>query len=1096
MRRLWKTLTAVNLIVLLTIVPILKVSAQGIAAPVITENNRLQAESETAVRESEGSAEAEQESEGAEQDSEIPEQPATAADAQLKPELARSAAAGLEIKALNKTADVGTQVLYEVVFQYFAAGDELQSETEMVLTLPGQIDNEQVFFVQPLEYLSICGVIPVYDETARTLSYHFDELQYSFQEKILLEIETKNGSSLEGQVLILSGTVSTDTDTEEREASVTLQAAPNVSLTNKLVGIVKNDGEQADSLLSPQPGNTAIFGVGISVNRFQAGSLNTQTDGVVTFTYLLPEGFTYLADSQSDYFKSYEDRILTWEFPAGLGADDDYYFFADLNITIKIEDTVKIYEALTTVAHVSIPFVNGSTGTVQRTATTVVVFDASDPGAINNGNVYASAIYSPSLSPKGAGSSPTANDNPTVLPGSLLTWKLSFNTMGMTTPSSNNNSYDFFAHMDEHLSLDSFYSGDFYFKPSPAYPGWTPYTDPFYISLSVWYTDSDQWEPLMENIAPSTTYTAAQAGIDQSRTIQSLWFHCHDGSGKYTFLQHPGELDKWFTIPPGIYSSGTRLYTLVDEDYVGEVKCSADVSYCGWDAAGYICAQYSNPDYMSDFGGSLISDAQRRYLAPKTAQVTNEPTGVTRYIRAEIGVGKSSSSILTEGRYQLQINVTNDESSLRAFPGPFTGYVVLPSGVGYTGQNGVDYAVEVVNTDDQKAGKTLLKITWPHTAIAINASITAKLPIEITSAAPYKLKFEYYGKIDETCEYEVADVLGAVYGTYTIKVEDTEDITGNGNISEELYYTSNEYMKTNVYGYYALIGAKSDGETDFSQTARTDSAAQLQVSVKNIKKSAISEMTLVCTLPTVGDNYLLEEAFRNSGFSANLTGPLALPEELASRFALTYSAAVSPDLNNTIDAEWLAAPEVADWEAVRSFRLVMKEHAAPVASDIEFTFPVVIDESTLPAEAKEQGAALMAHVTYAVALNDIVPMESSKATIIYQHEAEDSGPEEPGTGQPDPEEPGAGKPEPESPGSGGSGSGGFDAGGPGTDTDTSGTTNTIYLEEEEIPLSGLNMEGQGLPKTGDSGIFSLLCIVLAVISLAAVLTGRSKRHMT
>ncbi|NLY63203.1 MAG: hypothetical protein GX074_05025 [Erysipelothrix sp.] len=270
--------------------------------------------------------------------------------------------------------------------------------------------------------------------------------------------------------------------------SVTLSADANVSLTNILDGILIDDKLVTKSSVRYE--DTAVFSTGISVMKLESGTLKTDKNKQIKFTYKLPEGFTYVSNSSGQEPTIGEE--LVWLFDSNMNEDEDYYFNLNFTIVASLDTEIVPFTKVVNTATASIDFIDGSNQL--KTADTAYIvtpnYEKEEAASFPDG-AYASQFSSPSDS--NGGSSGSQNNDIEVYPGALLGWNVYLTSLTATSPDVGLNSFDAFFYPDPNSKLVQFYSGDFFFIPSTAYKnaGRLPFDEPIQYSLSAKYKDEE-----------------------------------------------------------------------------------------------------------------------------------------------------------------------------------------------------------------------------------------------------------------------------------------------------------------------------------------------------------------------------------------------------------------------------------------------------------------------------------------------------------------------------------------------------------------------------------------------------------------------------
>ncbi|WP_270237757.1 SpaA isopeptide-forming pilin-related protein [Lactobacillus delbrueckii] len=205
---------------------------------------------------------------------------------------------------------------------------------------------------------------------------------------------------------------------------------------------------------------------------------------------------------------------------------------------------------------------------------------------------------------------------------------------------------------------------------------------------------------------------------------------------------------------------------------------------------------------------------------------------------------------------------------------------------------------------------------------------------------------------------------------------------------------------------------KGDLDSSYSSLAHASLGGQISYRLKfsNTDGQAITKLTLLDVLPTVGDLGITDNVDRESKFTPVLTGPITLNN---SNLEIKYSTSSKPSrqlLNNSVTnwpagaqkmqdpsgAEtptWLTQDQVTDWSKIRSFTITLKSGQtikAGQATTIEFTMQAPkrtdLTASQLqtllnPSTAETSRAAWN---SFAVTTNNLLPVEPARVGVVLE----------------------------------------------------------------------------------------------------------------
>ncbi|MGM9905851.1 prealbumin-like fold domain-containing protein, partial [Lactobacillus sp.] len=478
----------------------------------------------------------------------------------------------------------------------------------------------------------------------------------------------------------------------------------------------------------------------------------------------------------------------------------------------------------------------------------------------------------------------------------------------------------------------------------------------------------------------------------------------------------------------------------VEEGYVGKATITTQAYIVTKDGTKYVHESTTN---------QKTSSGEFSPIGPRSVQVIEKPsstpigrTDVSFAQHAKDGetvIQKNSSNRVIADFY----NVTNSPIATKS---PTVLSVLLPKGVTVDNAN-TDVKMYLVN--DSTGQETLLERggsagNWSG---AFNYKQTLKNADSVDTGQQY-VKFvmgEGQGGLQPgyhirgEFNVNVGDVSGPVtlkaYGAsysqkllaptgYSLitdkesdKVKDGEayrevaDLFGDGNLkvavaSQQSYSLSNyDELKTEKE-------VKGDLDSDYSSMAHASLGGQISYRLKfsNTDGQAITKLTLLDVLPTVGDLGITDNVDRGSQFTPVLAGPITLSN---SNLEIKYSTSSKPSralLNNSVanwpsgaqklqdpsgaeSPTWLTQDQVTDWSKIRSFTISLKNGQtikAGQTTTIEFTMqaPKRTDltasqlQTLLNPNTDESSRA--AWNSFAVTTNNLLPVEPARVGVVLE----------------------------------------------------------------------------------------------------------------
>ena len=436
-------------------------------------------------------------------------------------------------------------------------------------------------------------------------------------------------------------------------------------------------------------------------------------------------------------------------------------------------------------------------------------------------------------------------------------------------------------------------------------------------------------------------------------------------------------------------------------------------------------------------------------LGPRTIKVIKQestiPIGRTDVSFAQHA--KEGETVIQKNSFNRVIadfyNVTNSPISMKS---PTVLSVLLPKGVTVDNAN-TDVKMYLVN--DSTGQETLLErgtsagnrfgaFTYKQTLKNKGSADTGQQYVKFVMGEGqgglqpgYHIRGEFNVNVGDVSDSVTLKAYGASYsknmndltGYSLIKDEgddnvsdgqayrEVTDLFGDRNLkvavaSEQSYSLSNyDMLKTEKE-------VKGDLDSSYSSLAHASLGGQISYRLKfsNTNGHAITKLTLLDVLPTVGDLGITDNVDRESKFTPVLTGPITLNN---SNLEIKYSTSSKPSrqlLNNSVTnwpagaqklqdpsgAEtptWLTQDQVTDWSKIRSFTITLKSGQtikAGQATTIEFTMqaPKRTDltasqlQTLLNPSAAETSRA--AWNSFAVTTNNLLPVEPARVGVVLE----------------------------------------------------------------------------------------------------------------
>ena len=279
----------------------------------------------------------------------------------------------------------------------------------------------------------------------------------------------------------------------------------------------------------------------------------------------------------------------------------------------------------------------------------------------------------------------------------------------------------------------------------------------------------------------------------------------------------------------------------------------------------------------------------------------------------------------------------------------------------YKGANGgtTTGKYEVLDDNYNNSGRQLVKVEWPDEKVVNKGQeLEAQLDVTITDQAPSLMKFDVFGYTG-TKNVKVPTYTNNVF-TNTVLEEDTEDLNGNNNATEQRFKAGNIYYLIGQYDLQTKKEVKGAKQKEYNlfTTVRPGEKVDYRLSMTNTTKKDLGSMVLIDVLPSVNDLGITDNIQRGSQFNLTLDSKgIAVPKEWKDKVDIYYSTSENPkrdDLTKHTKGSFkLGNPEGAqdpawkhekdmtdeDWAQVKSFKIEMKKNENWIkGADIDITY--------------------------------------------------------------------------------------------------------------------------------------------------------------
>jgi putative cell wall-binding protein len=903
------------------------------------------------------------------------------------------------ITAKNDVVESGNLADFNIYLKVTGSKTSFKN-AKIVLDLPSE---SYISLEQDLNQLKIDNRIPIYDKANHKLTWSFDELNSGISQKLVLELKTSNGMTPNDSLIKVEGVFSADNllDDSGNKEEIRESASVKVVSNGKIAMTSKFSTAEGKFLVSPAQGENGVWNFSCSVPKLETGTRFIKEGSKIEVSYTLDE-FVHYVDVVNDTLKPKEittdnngKTTLKWEFEA---ADTSAQEAAEKNIfersfsvkTLFDEDTPQ-FQSVENNLTTSVQFFDGTVKSSESLAASTTVLTRDPKYPESNGTHWTIAAKGPKDSEGGLSGSEnldiTAHDTALLAFGANLTVGPADNaTCG---PSS----YEFYYHIDDHLNMDRFYSGDFFYRPNSAFPAGLPIKTPVEYDVYAKYGYDD-------SRGKDAEYSMLFEGVTTSKWYRNIPKDRHISELKLVVKANEPVPSDWYDqsiklIPAGMFGQLARFYFTVEGDYVGRVENKIEnvVIMDGWSKEGHLIVDWGTPEYPWDKNMS-------EYFGPHSANIVPVEGGETRVVKVSTKFSKKNNNIVSPGKNRVVATFESDATSLKNIDAPFYGYVLLPTGVTLDDNqsNPTSAVLTKINDNYKGSGRQLVKIEWKETELRPKGYIQAGLDVTVADDGPNDLNIDFSMFLGSK-DFTVPTITGDGLITDTYRKVDENDLNENKDTSEFIVTTGNHYIANKNNSLYAEILAKGDMDAKYLKSAKSTAGSKVnyKLQLKNTTDEKISKMVLIDTLPSIGDKDITVNEARNSEYALMLTGPLKLPTAWSNKAEVKYSTVANPKKVGTLDkntvysqnsahledsddaeiANWKSEAEVDNWEDIKSFKIESNEDIDWIQGrNAEITFDLKMPDKKSGVNEKS-----IAYTSFAVAGNHSQAIEPNDVGV-------------------------------------------------------------------------------------------------------------------
>ncbi|MDR3215066.1 MAG: hypothetical protein LBT75_02145 [Bacilli bacterium] len=909
------------------------------------------------------------------------------------------------IDAAKLEIDAGDIANFNLYLKITGSNTEFNN-AKLEIVIPKE---QYLSFKQNLDELIIAKVKPTLKNNI--LVWNFKKLNAGIMDKLVLKIKTENGLSPNGSKVILNGTFSADNlvDDHNKQTKIKESAQINIKSNGKLATTNYFNKVLDTSYIAPSQGDVGIWDFSFSVPKLSYGSKFIKEGSTIHVEYRLDKLIEYQdvygnTPKPTKIQKNDDGSLsLIWEFKAPSyelqQKDAKHIFEQNFQLKLYFPPTIPQFQIVSNTVTGKITFFDDTNVSSTSLNSSIAVL-------ISNPNIIATEGTPWTIkgsSPKDAvGGVSSNNQDVKVYDSALLGFGL-YTTMGYADnalwgPTKYYIDYE----VDDHLDIDKFYSGDFYYRPNSKFPGGLPIKKDVVYDIYVKYgtkANHDQdYSLFLENVRPQKWFHNINTKGKHISEIQ-VRFHANDKNNQ-------GE----DCVPAGTFSTNVNFYFTIEKGYVGQVVNRVkDVEMTRiWGADGYLIMDYGN-------GTNDWPELMSRHFGPYSANIMPSPTGETKVARTGIGFSNTTGNLIDPGHNTLKVSVTNDAASIANLNGPFESYILLPIGINLENDiaNDSNYQISKVSDNYHNTNQQLIKLTWSNKRLVPKSSINGEINVQVTKQLTDSFNIKVFTYFNDQ-DFIVPKIDGIANAMDTYKVKDIDDFNNNGNRDEDIITSGNNYIfnNNNILEVSQSISTTHDKNVSFASVV-PKSDVTINLLLNNNTDINISKVVLIDVLPSLNDKGLSIMENRNSKFNLTLKGPIVIPKEWENKVKVQYSVSKNPKIAGVIDQNttylskmhvfadnaeaenvvWLNENEVTNWQDVYSFKIESNKdinflRGTALAIKLNMSTPGIdsIDPNLLDEKISKYQRA--AYNSFAISTNNSQVVEPNKVGVALKLKAD------------------------------------------------------------------------------------------------------------
>lgn len=942
------------------------------------------------------------------------------------------AKANVDVTLNAKTPEIksGTTGVYELDVKIAGSQESIQEKfkgsAKLTVQLPAGEAIEYYDLQTKVEDLAIAGVLPKYEEGARTLTYIFPNPETGISGKVHIGITTKNGivpndTKLTAVAVMVDGGDMAAAQSEDAVINVKSAYAQSISKEYMYV-------EKDHKLNAARPGDNVVWKIKATVVLPMAGGIYIKPGSDIVIEDKLDSRLTYVSSKSLSgdalVATNNENGTVKWTFKAPNFAQQEgkeILFTTELELVTKTSDAIDKYTKIPNAAKLNTTNLFDKVETKDSNATNAVVAPMDSPLAPGNGGYYPPIVKGPADGKGAIAPADNVNPNPAVVDTERLVFEENFRLVLQdkeVLTDVNGNTLD-----KSEWNINNILK-DGYKKCVTEYS----------------FDNSKLDFGSMLIYVPCSNYISTE-GRDKLRIVPetTLTVKLSDGTTKSKVVDF-SDIDKtWGYVRIGRTDLGLKdtdkvvSYSLTYENNDGS-NIFGGVAYTTHSIFTIVKGAEGEAWWKPSFVVTMADGKVIRRTGGDTDTLTGKRTAVIvqkevsdPVVRGTVSFVDKDGNVVKPGDNKVQLMFNNFSTSRAELRKDIDATILLPLGVKIKGDGSAVHkftsgrafvaetkevagTFEVLDNDYKGSGQQLVKATWDVEKLLPGERVELTFDVNISDNSPDELQIKAYGMSSTDTKLKT-DANNSV----TIE-QDADDINKSGDSSQDRAVWHAEYVKYSRDDLKIKKYVKGSLDREYSTFGYTTPGEDIsyKLDMTNTTGKDIFKMGFIDVLPGVGDLGIVDGTDRGSAFTPILNGPIELPAEWKDKIDVYYSTSQNPkrdDLYSKVkyptgaykhvdpagaeDPQWnkdTAAWTADDWAKVHSFKLELKDGVTWVkGQDITLTFTMkapkedVVDAAVLVEgmpERSEEIEMKAAWNSFAVSTNSLLPTEPERVGVI------------------------------------------------------------------------------------------------------------------